>query len=275
MKFKNGYFLTSSERDLNKANRRPFSEYEAQSIAFNYFLENCLKIGALSAIYDHVEEINFNENQKELFTEGAAIFYTDDRMKIQEMKKYSKTVLTNQMIVGVAANWESYFSSIIQTIFNDSQYLKYSTTIERIPQFKKMLRDLNVNAIFENECSNNNQLINNFQLGTIIVNSKKIRFSQPNQIGKIMNCFGIDLIKHAKLVEPNFWEVLNRLVDARHVIVHEQKDVIGRKNKKGFDENVKIAEVYTPEIIMENLWTMHKIINHIDVILFSQYCLDN
>jgi hypothetical protein len=269
-----GYFLTSEERDIFKENVRSKTQFPSESNEFNYFRDNSLKIGALFAIYHHVDDLNFTKERKDLFTDSAAIFYTDDKMKIQNMKKYSKNVLINQTIVGIASNWESYFSGIIQTIYNDKQYLNYSTKIERKSQFKKMLKTLNINSIFELECTKNNQKINQFQFGKKIIKSKKIKFSQPNQIAKIMNCFGIDFVKHAKSIQPRFLEDLNKLFVARNIIVHEQDDTIGNrtffKNTK-LNENTKIAEIYSLEKNMENLKNMHRIINHIDVILFSEY----
>lgn len=269
-----GYFVTSAERDIFPINHRRIKIDDPESNEFKFFRQNFLKIGTFFALYHGIDEMNFNKKQKELFTESAAIFFTQDDQQILELKDYARQALINQTIVAIVSNWESYFSGIIQTIFNDINFLEYSCQPEHKPKFQQILAKIKIDKEFNEKSSKEGKFFDNFQFGTFIIEQRRINFQDVDKIVKIMDCFDINIIDLSKKIKPDFWGEINKLVKTRQIIVHEQDHTTGGRslfrNVKP-EKNNKISDVYTMENLLEFSITMHKIINRIDLILFSEY----
>jgi len=269
-----GYFVTSADRDLFLSNDWMIRRDDIGSNEFKIFLQNLLKIGAFFALYQNIDEMIFNKKQKELFTESAGIFYTQDALQIQELKIYAKQALVNQTIVAIVSNWESYFSGLIQTIFNDTKFLEFSCKSENKPKFQQIMARMKIEKEFNEMSCKQEKKFDNFQFGTYIIEQRRINFQNVNKIAKIMNCFDININALSKKIKPDFWEDINKLVITRQIIVHEQDHTVdGRslfRNVKTGKNNI-ISDVYTMENLLEFSITMHKIINRVDLILFSEY----
>lgn len=269
-----GYFVTSAERDLFLINDRKIKRDDPESNEFKFFIQNFLKIGAFFALYHGIDEMDFNKKQKELFTESAALFFTQDDQQILELKDYAKQALINQTIVAIVSNWESYFSGIIKTIFNDTNYLEYSYQPEHKSKFQKILAKIKIEKEFNEKFLKEGNSFDNFQFGTFIIKQRRINFQDVDKIVKIMDCFDINIIDLSKKIKPDFWEEINKHVITRQIIVHEQDHTVdGRSHFRNIKakKNDKISDVYTMENLLEFSITMHKIINRVDLVLFSEY----
>jgi hypothetical protein len=208
--------------------------------------------------------ITFDEEDKKLFCNMSRRIYASlsaedkplaESCKIRDMTKTFYDVLIEQSIVCVVSCWDYYVSAIIEKIFNDKLLVK------------KLLNDMEIALIFfrkfriSDECDINqflnNDSIENSQLGTYIINKRKINCQDLDNAKYILKLlFDYEIVQRS----PQEWTSVTELFETRHSIIHRK-------------DTSNIIEKYDREKIFYVANTISNIIHDIDKHLFHSIVL--
>ena len=266
-----GYNLSDEDRLSIKRNPQSSARIFKHSDEKYVYNERAGKIAMLLVLSDSIEQTNFELNHKSLFGELGRIAYKDVGTKIDDMKKYGKNILLEQAIIAIVSNWETYFSSIFNEIFDDDEFIDQS--LDNKEKFKKFINNSRLFSDFQQMVILNKNKYNDLYFGTYIVENKKISFQDLNKIKTFLKLVDIDIVNS----ERNSWNEIDKFFEARHILVHNPNDSIesNKKFKKELDDGkINVSDIYNKTEIEKIMKIMAKIIDKIDMELFDKYDTD-
>lgn len=262
-----GYLLNEEERQSINCNpnapAKIFS-YTDEKYAYN---EKAKKIAMLLILSDSVKRTDFEIDETQLFGELGRIAYKRAEMKINDMKAFGEKVLLEQAIIAIVSNWESYFSMIFRKMFDDNEFIKRN--LDQKEKFEKFLNEFRLFADFQKIVILNKNKFDNLCFGTYIVKNKRINFQNLKAIKSLLKLLNIDIVRLS-----NNWTEIDKLLEARHILVHSSTDVIenSQKFKRETEQGKKrISDVYTKIEIEKVMKDMAKMTDTIDMKLFDRY----
>jgi hypothetical protein len=178
-----GYLLNQKKRETLK---KIVDDSKIQTDEKFIFDKNLQKIAMLVNLVTVTERVVFTDKETKLFSDTVGIFSSEEELKIDDMKSYSKEVLLDQAIVTLVSSWETYFSTILEKILNDDDFVKESLKDEKFKKFlkkKRWLPDLQQIVIL-NMCN-----YNNLNFGTYLFENKRV------------NCQNLENVKAHALAE--------------------------------------------------------------------------
>ena len=221
----------------------------------------------LLILSDSVKSADFEIDEKQLFGELGRIAYKHDETKINDMKAFGKKVLLEQAIVAIVSNWESYFSGIFRKMFDDDKFIKRN--LDQKETFEKFLNEFRLFSDFQKIVILNKNKFDGLRFGTYIIENRKINYQNLKYIIFLLKLVDINIVRLS-----TYWTEIDKLFEARHILVHSSTDVI--ENNKKFKREAKqgkkrISDVYTKIEIEKVMKDMAKIIDTIDMKLFDRY----
>ncbi len=107
------------------------------------------------------------------------------------------------------------------------------------------------------------------RFGAYIIENRKINYQNLKYIIFLLKLVDINIVRLS-----TYWTEIDKLFEARHILVHSSTDVI--ENNKKFKREAKqgkkrISDVYTKIEIEKVMKDMAKIIDTIDMKLFDRY----
>jgi len=222
------YQLTESEyQKVYAENSQKRYELTEELGNFNYKMA---KVAPLLTTSDKCKNstITFDEEDKKIFCEMSKVIYAsfsiEDKpiAEMCEVRKMTNTfynVLIEQSIVCVVSGWEYYISAIIEKIFNDDLFIK------KLFDNRKIALDFLQKYKLFDEISTirflNNESIENLQLGTYIINKRKINCQELDDAKYVLKkLFDYDIVKRC----PQKWTSVTKLFENRHSIIHRKDD---------------------------------------------------
>ncbi len=231
------------------------------------YLEKSKKIAMLLILSDSVERTEFEIDETQLFGELGRISYNNHEIKINDMKEFGKNVLLEQAIIAIVSNWETYFSMIFRKIFDDNEFIEW--IVDQNEKFEKFLDKFKLIPDFQKVLTFNKNKFDDLNFGTYIIKNRRINFQNLEAIKSISKLLDIDIVHLS-----NNWTEIDKLLEARHILVHSANDAIEYNPK--FKQETKqgknrISDVYTKIEIETIMKDMGKIISEIDMKLFNRY----
>lgn len=265
-----GYILNEEERQSIKYNPRSPAKIFRHSDEKYVYNDKARKISMLLIFSDLVNRVDFEIEEKLLYGELGRISYKNVGTKIDDMKTFGKIVVLEQALIAIVSNWESYFSSVFRKIFNDDNSIN---TSEHKEGFKKFLKNFRLISDFQEIVILNKNKFEGLNFGTYIIEDRKLNSQNIESVIKLLKLLlDIDIVNLSKN-----WTEIDKLFEARHILIHNSNDSIIDIQKFRFetkDGKTKLSDVYTKtkiEIIMKD---MAKIIDKIDMKLFDRYDTD-
>ena len=194
--------------------------------------------------------ININSNAP-----AKSFIRTDEqRAYHDEYKQITKSLNSNDSVINtlkIVSNWESYFSSVFNKIFDDNKFIKWHSDPKT--GFNKFLAKFDLDLDFQKVVTLNKDEFDDLDFGTYITENERLNFQNHEVIKSLLELLDIDL----NIVNlSNNWAEINKFLESRHTLVHSATNAIDVYNK---------IEI---ETIMED---MAKIIFEIDLKLFDKY----
>ncbi len=184
------------------------------------------------------------------------------------MKSFGKIVVLEQAIIAIISNWESYFSSIFRKIFDDDNFINMN--LDQREKFKKFFNNFRLFSDFQQIVILNKNKFDGLRFGTYIIENKKINFQNIESVKNLLkSLLDIDIVTIS-----NDWTEIDKLFEARHILVHNSTDSIIDNQKFRLEAGqgkTKISEIYTKAKIETIMKDMAKIIDKIDMKLFDRY----
>lgn len=183
-------------------------------------------------------------------------------------------IFIRHVIIVVISNFEKYFSTIFEMIFNDKE-VKYNENFTRfLDEFKLKQRFQAINNGFSDE-----------SFGAFIIENKKINCQNLQQVKDILKLlFDIDMCKISEKLNID-WNKIDLIFDARHILIHKMVDIVDDIKKfmpdvkkiKQKDKGVmvvRITDIYDKTRILNDMNDISNILHKIDKELFSIYELE-
>lgn len=262
-----GYLLNEEERrSINFNPNAPGKSfiYTDEKYVYN---EKAKKIAMLLILSDLVKRADFEIDEKQLFGELGRIAYEHDRTKINDMKAFGTKVLLEQAIITIVSNWESYFSMIFRKMFDDDEFI--NRNLDQKEKFEKFLNEFRLFPDFQKIVILNRNRFDDLCFGTYIIKNKRINFQNLKAIKSMSKLLDMDIVRLS-----NDWTEIDKLLEARHILVHSSTDVIenSQKFKRETEQGKKrISDVYTKIEIERVMKDMAKMTDTIDMKLFDRY----
>ncbi len=263
-----GYLLSDDERksiSYNPSSPANVFVHTDEKYAYN---EKAKKIAMLLILSDLVQRVDFDINERRLFEDLGRTIYENVGIKTGDMKVFGKLVLLEQATIAIVSNWESYFSSIFKRIFDDDESIKRG--LDQKEKFKKFLNDFRLFSDFQQIIILNKNKFEDLHFGTYIIENKKISFQELQKTKNLLKLlFDIDIVNLS-----TDWNEIDKLFEARHILVHSPSDTTVNNLKFRSETNGgknRVSDIYTKtkvETVMRDIASM---IDKIDMELFSKY----
>lgn len=245
-----GYLLNQKQREgLKKVDKESFFQTDEKIV----FDKNLQKISMLLNLIKVTERVVFNDEEKQLFGGPIGIFYSKEEYQISDMKSYSKEVLLDQANVTLVSCWETYFSTILEKILNDDDFVKESLKKEK---FKKFLQNFRLLPDFEQLVVLNMCNYNNLNFGKYIFEKKRVNCQSLDDVKDLFNL----LLGYKINQDPKKWNKLHIIFDMRHKIVHGSNPT-----------NNQMQISIEPSDITKSINYMYEVVSEIDKSFFSLY----
>jgi len=273
------YCLTPEERKYLRFDSTTPAYLYLHSEGINHFTRGVGKIHMFLHLSEKIKEMEFSEKEQEDFANSIRTHFTTGYLRIKTLKSYTIEGLIEQSIVIMVSIIEQYFSTIIEIILNDGEFINKKKENQDFLRFLKYFQ-----LISEDSNEENQRMLKDF--GTYVISSKKVNFQQLQNINKTLKyLFQIDIhnlpdsiydfgSKIDYEVKPNDWDEFHKLFAARHMIIHGTNRNIS--NIKMFAPEVKygfttINQIYTIEKLNNLKIRFEKILQKIDERLFTSY----
>ncbi len=264
----NGYTLSEDERKsicLNPSASANIFVHTDEKYAYN---EKAKKIAMLLILSDLVQRVDFDVNERILFEDLGRTVYEDVRLKTGDMKEFGNIVLLEQATIAIVSDWETYFSSIFKKIFDDDEFIKQ--VLDQKEKFKKFLNDFRLFSDFQQIIILNKNKFEDLHFGTYIIENKKISFQELQKTKNLLKLlFDIDSVNLS-----TDWNEIDKLFEARHILVHSPSDSIANNQKFRSEANEgknRVSDIYTKTKIETVMRDIASMLDKIDMELFSKY----
>ncbi|MCZ7393919.1 MAG: hypothetical protein ABOK23_07900 [Candidatus Methanoperedens sp.] len=263
-----GYLLSDDERKSIRVNPNAPANVFVHTDEKYAYNEKAKKIAMLLILSDLVQRVDFDINERRLFEDLGRTIYENIGIKTGDMKVFGKLVLLEQATIAIVSNWESYFSSILKKIFDDDEFIKRG--LDQKEKFKKFLNDFRLFSDFQQIITLNKNKFEDLHFGTYIIENKKISFQELQKTKNLLKLlFDIDIVNLS-----TDWNEIDKLFEARHILVHSPSDTIVNNQKFRSETNGgknRVSDIYTKtkvETVMRDIASM---IEKIDMELFGKY----
>lgn len=215
------------------------------------FDRECGYITIFLSLTNKIDGISFTEDEIESYKSFLTLSIDIKSLNIQEIKYNINNILREQSIVATVANWQDYFSEILDYIFTDVVLIKKIYNDKK--KLKNFLDSFNLKIDFINEMLLNGPQLDDLRFAKHIRQNRKIDFQNRDHLKKFFRIvYEIEIVK----IDEKNWTEIVEFIEDRHIIAHSKEQVI---------------EKYPKDKIEKIIANMKKIIGELDNILFTVY----